>query len=285
VSLILDALRRAQRERALDAPQVLATEEALPPPAEKRTPWLPLLLLALLLVCALLLVVVLGREPRPAAVPLADSASADVAPASAALAPPPAVRAASAERNAEIAALYREQRDTAAADSATGRGGEPIAGLEADTQAQTVSAVEPEPAAGDAAEAARDDAAAAAAAPERQSQAQGLPGDARVSAPIDVETVVAMARDALGEEALAEHPVPLLDTLSKQQKDRVPSLIYLQHDYRAEGGSQVLINRTVCTEGDRVDGVRVEEILPDSVVLSYGQTRFRLRALNSWVNL
>jgi len=31
--------------------------------------------------------------------------------------------------------------------------------------------------------------------------------------------------------------------------------------------------------------MRVEEILSDSVVLDYRGTQFRLRALNSWVNL
>jgi hypothetical protein len=37
--------------------------------------------------------------------------------------------------------------------------------------------------------------------------------------------------------------------------------------------------------GSPVPGMKIEEILPDSVVLNYQGTQFRLRALNSWVNL
>jgi hypothetical protein len=42
---------------------------------------------------------------------------------------------------------------------------------------------------------------------------------------------------------------------------------------------------TVKAGGSVVPGMKVEEILPDSVVLNYQGTQFRLRALNSWVNL
>ena len=37
--------------------------------------------------------------------------------------------------------------------------------------------------------------------------------------------------------------------------------------------------------GQRVDGIEVLEILNDSVVLRAGGIEFRLRALNTWVNL
>jgi len=47
----------------------------------------------------------------------------------------------------------------------------------------------------------------------------------------------------------------------------------------------VLINRERRRAGDSTAGVHVREILPDSVVLGYRDTVFRLRALNSWVNL
>jgi type II secretory pathway component PulC len=44
-------------------------------------------------------------------------------------------------------------------------------------------------------------------------------------------------------------------------------------------------SKTLKVGGNPVNGVKIEEILPDSVVLSYQGTQFRLRALNSWVNL
>ena len=62
--------------------------------------------------------------------------------------------------------------------------------------------------------------------------------------------------------------------------------MYLQHDYRSDGGSTVTINGQQARAGQTVGrGVTVEEVLPDSVVLSHAGQQFRLRALNSWVNL
>jgi hypothetical protein len=47
----------------------------------------------------------------------------------------------------------------------------------------------------------------------------------------------------------------------------------------------VVINGKTLRTGASAAGVKVEEILPDSVVLEVKGNRFRLRALNSWVNL
>ena len=47
-----------------------------------------------------------------------------------------------------------------------------------------------------------------------------------------------------------------------------------------------LINGNSARVGGRVaPGVQVTEILPDSVVLEHAGRAFRLKALNSWVNL
>ena len=96
---------------------------------------------------------------------------------------------------------------------------------------------------------------------------------------------MARAREELGEPALSPHPAPLLADLSQQQKDAIPTLMYLRHDYRENGTSSVLINGETRRVGDRIGAVQVEEILRDSVVLRHRDTLFRLRALNSWVNL
>ena len=47
----------------------------------------------------------------------------------------------------------------------------------------------------------------------------------------------------------------------------------------------MVINGKTLRAGASAGGIKVEEILPDSVVLEVKGTRFRLRALNSWVNL
>ncbi|MEM6302992.1 MAG: general secretion pathway protein GspB [Pseudomonadota bacterium] len=86
-------------------------------------------------------------------------------------------------------------------------------------------------------------------------------------------------------QALTPHPTPMLLSQSKQFKDSVPTLLYQQHDFNPVGVSTVTINGQVLRERQRTRGVEVREILVDSVVLRFSETEFRLRALNSWVNL
>ena len=75
--------------------------------------------------------------------------------------------------------------------------------------------------------------------------------------------------------------------MSQRTKDGIPTVYYQRHEYSGRPGqSRVVLNgKSLKKGGSPVAGMKVEEILPDSVVLSYGGTQFRLRALNSWVNL
>ena len=103
---------------------------------------------------------------------------------------------------------------------------------------------------------------------------------------IDIEKLVAEAQAELADTELQDNGVPFLATLSQQTKDSIPTLMYQRHDYSGSPGkSRVLINGKTLSGGASVGGVKVVEILPDSVVLEFKGTRFRLRALNSWVNL
>lgn len=103
--------------------------------------------------------------------------------------------------------------------------------------------------------------------------------------PIDIEEVVRRAQRAIGEIPLIPHGTPLLESLSQQQKDRIPTVLYSVHDWASDGGSSVVLNGQRLTVGQRHQGFAVTEILEDSVILSWGGVDFRLRALNSWVNL
>ena len=108
-----------------------------------------------------------------------------------------------------------------------------------------------------------------------------------VEEPIDIAEVLKSAREDMKDASLESHPVPLLATLSQQTKDSIPTLYYQRHDYSSNVAiSTVVLNGdTLRVGGSLGQGIKVEEILPDSVVLSYQGTQFRLRALNSWVNL
>jgi hypothetical protein len=103
--------------------------------------------------------------------------------------------------------------------------------------------------------------------------------------PIDIEEVLRDAQRQLGEEPLLPHPAPLLENLSQQTKDRIPTVVYSAHDFAADGRSSVTLNGQRLSVGQRAKGFQVKEILEDSVILSWGGSDFRLRALNSWINL
>jgi hypothetical protein len=104
---------------------------------------------------------------------------------------------------------------------------------------------------------------------------------------IDVDRILRMAQEEAQNAGLRDHPVPFLIDLSQQVKDSIPTVYYLRHDYSSDTSqsSVVLNSKTLKVGGSPSSGMKIEEILPDSVVLNYQGTQFRLRALNSWVNL
>ncbi|MEQ8262974.1 general secretion pathway protein GspB [Pseudohaliea sp.] len=290
MSLILDALNRARQERGETGPAALPTTVV-----EATTPGPLVPVLALALVLAAVIIAWLAWErwgaeddaPGAAAVRRAGPAPA------ARVVPPPEVAAAAPAPRRTIAPGGDSRQ--AAAATAKERSGtvetasDPaVAALYADPPGKKAAAA-PETALRAAATRAAGGGAQAAgqAEAQRESAPSEVPG--RKAAPaeeaIDIEAVVARARKELGEPALAPHPAPLLADLSQQQKDAIPTLMYLRHDYVENGTSTVLINGETRRVGDRIGAVQVEEILRDSVVLRHRDTLFRLRALNSWVNL
>lgn len=102
--------------------------------------------------------------------------------------------------------------------------------------------------------------------------------------PIDIEALLRKAQTEMGETPLTPNPVPLIDRLSQQQKDRIPTLLYSEHSWSTQSPS-VVLNGHRLFPGGRLDGFVVVEILTDSVIVTWGGVEFRLAALNSWVNL
>ncbi len=105
--------------------------------------------------------------------------------------------------------------------------------------------------------------------------------------PVDIAKLVEQAERELKNRELAEHAAPFLVELSQHTKDQIPTIYYQRHDYAGDSArSTVLLNgRELRVGGTAAPGVKVVEILPDSVVLSHDGREFRLRALNSWINL
>lgn len=104
---------------------------------------------------------------------------------------------------------------------------------------------------------------------------------------IDIEDAISRAKLEVKNAELQRHPAPFLAELSQQIKDKIPTIYYTQHDYFGDHSqSTVTLNgETVRVGAGLVGGLKVKEILPDSVILNYSGTEFRLRALNSWINL
>ena len=102
---------------------------------------------------------------------------------------------------------------------------------------------------------------------------------------VDFAEILANAQSELGVSPLVESTEPLLETLSQQIKDDIPSLIYSAHDFRPSGRSSVVLNGESAGERQKVGAFTVVEILPDSVILRWRQTQFRVRARNSWINM
>ena len=119
-------------------------------------------------------------------------------------------------------------------------------------------------------------------APKSTAETQGS-GSAAL--PLDIAAVVARVQAELGERALVAHPTPLIENLSQQKKNAIPTVMYTGHDWQPGGTSWVTLNGIALQEGQKNSGFKVEEILTDSVILNYRGTAFRLRSLNSWVNL
>lgn len=67
----------------------------------------------------------------------------------------------------------------------------------------------------------------------------------------------------------------------------LPSLNYSQHIYRGPNSdSYVVLNDQQRREGQSLtENIRVAHILRDGIILAYKEYQFKLRALNSWVNI
>lgn len=87
-----------------------------------------------------------------------------------------------------------------------------------------------------------------------------------------------------GQDILRQ--IPLLVTMSARFRESVPNIEYSMHVYNEEEGSGIVnLNGSMRKIGAEIEpGLRVIAILPDSVVLDYQGTQFRLLALNSWMN-
>ena len=106
-----------------------------------------------------------------------------------------------------------------------------------------------------------------------------------IAPPIDLMAAIERAAREVGEPSLVPHPTVLLENLSQQQKDQIPTIVYTEHVYAEGAAPLVELNGQRLRPGQRTGAITVEDILVDSVILRVNGVSFRLRALNTWVNL
>jgi hypothetical protein len=259
VSLILDALNRSRQEQdGRDVPG-LSTEHYQPASEDPKFTvgrWLPWLGLGL----SLLVILWLVLEPEPEAV--VTPGTPPVAPGVPSPAPTVPVEVAPAPEVAKPEPVSEQLQDPAVAALYEQGSTEPVS-----VEVPEPEEVKPEP--------------IAESEPGTVAQKQA---DER---PVDIETMVRNAQRELEQSRLAEHAAPFISKLSQQTKDQIPTIYYQRHDYSVGGAaaSVVLNGKTLRVGGQAASGVKVDEILSDSVVLNHKGTQFRLKALNSWVNL
>jgi general secretion pathway protein B len=79
--------------------------------------------------------------------------------------------------------------------------------------------------------------------------------------------------------------LPNLHDLPNQILVKIPSLNYSEHNYNSNGGS-VKINGEIKHINDQLaTGLVIDKILEDGMILHLDNYSFKMRALNSWVNM
>ena len=106
-----------------------------------------------------------------------------------------------------------------------------------------------------------------------------------IAPPINLEAAIAEAANAVGERSLVPHAATMIENLSHQQKDDIPTLIYSAHEFQTDGSAAVELNGQRLKVGQRAGPVMIKDILVDSVILENSGVTFRLTALNSWINM
>lgn len=117
--------------------------------------------------------------------------------------------------------------------------------------------------------------AAVTISPPSQTPAQPANDPAPVSAP-DIASPISITQFA---------NLPEIHDLPNNILERIPSLGYSEHNYNANGGS-VKINGEIKHANDQLpSGIVIDKILEDGMILHIDNYSFKMRAMNSWVNM
>ena len=84
---------------------------------------------------------------------------------------------------------------------------------------------------------------------------------------------------------IINNTLPFLSELPWNTQKKIPTIDYNQHVFLDGGNSFVEINQKIYKDGDAIDNtLQLIKIEAETITLQIHTTRFRLNALNSWVN-
>ena len=117
----------------------------------------------------------------------------------------------------------------------------------------------------------------------KQTKQQIISASTKVSSIKQKELIPPISNRTRDSQSILQS-IPLLSEFSTRFQRSIPSIDYSVHVY-AENGGFVKINGNKFRVGGKINSkLRVIAILKDSLVLDFQGKQFRLMALNSWVN-
>ena len=299
MSMILDAIKRSKEsETATDGVPSVDTEHYVPNEPNSRLPWVIAAVSVGLLLTVLLWQVFAPDETAKTAISgnqqsVPDEVKSETSMASSSTAEGAEPVSTPGGSSPSIAAAVSTVAPMVAAPTADERRGvdiripdKPVGGVVAELPARTVTTSGDDERLSALYAAMNEDESPTQAEPEfADSKAASQDVTESEEPRIDFVEILERAQREMGSTPLVESSVPMLDSLSQQTKDQIPSLIYNDHDYQELGESSVLMNGQTVRENQRVGPFVLVEILPDSAILRWRDVEFRLRARNSWINL
>lgn len=98
------------------------------------------------------------------------------------------------------------------------------------------------------------------------------------------QPAAAVITDARNYQSLID--IPDIGDLPSGFRQQIPSINYSRHNYERNGSQSVIINGRSHNAGAALaEDLVLEEIYSDGIILRFKQVRFKLRALNSWINM
>lgn len=283
MSLILDALNRADRERS-EQNQAPILHNSTPAPAQRHRHIIRWVVEALVLIAAACGIYWYsqsgtGSKSEPVSEPSQQTVATTVTTIKPNPEAAPKPTPTTAQTNKEATTTPREQHTTSQA----------ISSLYQQQAKAVANRVEPPVKKNGngtaniktASQKARDTSTASTMLNEPQSTQQALTKKGARTATANIKKIT---QPDLGLTIFQQ--MPLLEQMPARFRQTVPSIEYSVHVYsdKSDAGFVTLNGRKHRVGGKVTPELIVIKILEDSVVLDYHDTQFRLSALNSWVN-